>query len=243
MNVAVILAGGVGTRVGSQVPKQYIEVLGKPIIAYTLEKFQNHPQIDAIEIVCAPDMMDKVRGIVMDYGITKVQWYAPGGETFQDSTVNGLFHLKEKLCPEDIVLLHFAVGPMVTDEIIEDAIRVCELHGNAIASTEMDLCTCIKDDAYSTTQSILRETLMGFSAPWAFKFGEVCEVYETAIQQNILAELEPHTTSVYFALGKTLYFSKSVRTNIKITYKEDLDIFEGYLLLMQKRAAEREEQA
>lgn len=242
MNVAVILAGGVGTRVGAQIPKQFIEVLGKPVIAYTLEIFQKHPQIDAIEIVCVSAMMDKVRGIVADYGITKVQWYAPGGETFQDSTVNGLFHLKGELQPEDIVLLQFAVGPMVTDEIIADAIRVCQLHGNAIASTEMDLCTCIKDDAYSTTQSILRETLMGFSAPWAFRFGEVCEAYETVIRQNKLKELEPHTTSVYFALGKTLYFSKSSRTNIKITYKEDLDIFEGHLLLMQKRAAEKEGQ-
>ncbi len=242
MNIAVILAGGSGTRIGGPVPKQFIEVLGKPVMAYTLEIFQEDPQIDAIEIVCAPAMEAQVREIVETYGITKVRWYAPGGETFQDSAVNGLFALKGELDPMDIVLLQFAVGPMVTHEIIADAVRVCELHGNAIAANEMDLCTCIKDDDFCTSKSILRETLMGFAAPWAFRFGEVCGAYEEAIRRDILKDLEPHTTSLYFALGKTLYFSKSSRSNIKITYQEDLDIFEGHLLLMQKRAAEEERQ-
>lgn len=241
MNIAVILAGGVGTRVGSPVPKQFIEVLGKPVMAYTLEIFQNHPKIDAIEIVCARDMRERVRDIVTAYGITKVRWYADGGATFQDSTVNGLFRLKGILDPEDIVLLQFAVSPMVTPEIIDDALRVCSLHGNAIASEEMVLCTCIKDDEFSSTQSILRETLMGFSSPWAFRFGEVCEVYEEAIRRDILKDMEPHTTSVYFALGKTIYFSKTTRSNIKITQREDLDTFEGHLLLMEKRAREKRE--
>lgn len=238
MNVAVILAGGVGTRIGGPVPKQFINVLGKPIMAYTMEKFQNHPQIDAMAVVCAPAMREQVREIVETYNISKVRWYADGGATFQESAANGLFYLKQDLEPSDIVLLQFAVGPMVTEEIISDAIRVCGIHGNAIASNEMDLCTCIKDDAYSTSKSILRENLMGFAAPWAFRFGEVCEAYETAISKGILDQLEPHTTSLYFALGKTLYFSKSSRINIKITYKEDLDLFEGHLLLMQKRARE-----
>lgn len=129
MHVAVILAGGVGTRIGGPVPKQFIEVLGKPVMAYTLEVFQNDPDIDAMEIVCAPERMEQVKAMVETYGITKVRWYAPGGATFQDSTVNGLFRLKGELQPEDIVLVQFAVSPMVTDEIIRDAIRVCELHG------------------------------------------------------------------------------------------------------------------
>ena len=242
MNVAVILAGGTGTRIGGPVPKQFIKVQGKPIMAYTLEIFQAHPNIDAIEIVCAPDMQGRVEKIVSGYGITKVRWYAPSGPTFQDSTVSGLFHLKGILDPSDTVLLQFAVSPMVTPEIIDDALRVCALHGNAIASEEMVLCTCIKDDEFSSTQSILRETLMGFSAPWAFRFGEVCAVYEEAIRRNILKDLEPHTTSVYFALGKTIYFSKTTRSNIKITQREDIDTFEGHLLLMQKRARETEEE-
>lgn len=239
MNVAVILAGGVGKRLGGEIPKQFIKLLGKPIIAYTLEKFQNNLNIDAIEIVCIQSNMDEIRKIVAAYNITKVQWYVEGGKTFQQSAANGIFHLKNEIAPNDIVLLHFAVSPMVSDEIINDAIRVCKLHGNAIAADEMIMCTCIKDDEFSSTTSILRETLVGLNAPWAFVFGELCEAYEIAIGRGILEDLEPHTTSLYFFLGKKIYFSKSATNNIKITRKEDLELFEGYLLVQEKHGKDK----
>lgn len=238
MNIAIILAGGIGSRVGSDIPKQFIKVLGKPIMAYTLEKFQNNKNIDAIEIVCITSHIDYVKEIVSIYDITKVKWFARGGKTFQESAMNGVFYLKDKIKKEDIVLLHFAVSPMITDEIIDDAIRVCSIYGNAIPADEIIMCTCIKDNEYCSSQSILRETLVGLNSPWTFKFGEICEAYETAVKRKILDGIEPHTTSLMFALGKTLYFSKSATNNIKITRKEDLDTFEGYLLLQKKREKE-----
>ena len=134
----------------------------------------------------------------------------------------------------------FGVSPLTTDEIIDDGLRVAARHGNAIASDPMTLCTCVKDDEEGSTQPILRETLMGFANPWTFRFGELCTAYETARDQGMLDGLEPHTTSLYFALGKRIWFSKSATTNIKITTPEDLDIFEGYLLLQRKRQAEQE---
>ena len=97
------------------------------------------------------------------------------------------------------------------------------------------MCTCIKDDEYSTTQNLTRETIKGFSNPWAFKFGELCDAYEEVQKLGILDDIEPHTTSVYFALGKRLYFSRSSGYNFKITTKEDIDIFEGLLLLKAQR--------
>ncbi len=241
MNTAVILAGGQGTRIGADVPKQFIRVQGKPILAYTLEVFQKNRNIDAIEVVCHRDWQEAVEEILTQYHIDKARWLTTGGATFQESVMNGVFHLRDKLREDDIVVISFGVSPMTTDEIIDDSIRVCQAHGNAIASEDMVLCTCIKDDENSTTQGILRETLKGFSNPWSFRFGELCEAYETAQQQGILDTLEPHTTSLYLALGKRLYFSKTVSTNIKITTREDLDIFEGQLLLRQKRAAEKGE--
>lgn len=235
MNVAVVLAGGTGTRVGADVPKQFIKVMGKPILAYTLECFQGNRNIDAIEIVCHRDWVDEVRNIVRTYGISKTKWLTLGGETFQDSTINGIFHLRDVLSPEDIVVLSFGVSPFTTDEIIDDGIRVCKKYGNAIASEDMVLCTCIKDDEEGSTQNILRETLKGFANPWTFRYGELVEAYEEARRLGILETLEPHTTSVYLALGKKLYFSKTNRLNFKITTKEDLDIFEGLMLLKAKR--------
>jgi len=242
MTTAIILAGGTGTRIGASVPKQFIEIQGKPILAYTLEVFESSPSIDAIEIVSHRDWVEEVKGIAARYGITKTRWVTEGGDTFQESVMKGLFRLKGEIAPEDLVVISFGVSPMTTHEIIDDGIRVAALHGNAISSDPMTLCTCIKDDEESTTTSILRETLMGFANPWTFRFGEVVEAYETAMERGILGELEPHTTSLYFALGKRIWFSKSATTNIKITTPEDLDIFEGLLLLRQKRAMEEETQ-
>lgn len=238
MNIGVILAGGTGTRVGAGVPKQFIEVLDKPILAYTLEIFQKNENIDAIEIVCHKDWEDEVDGICEKYGITKKEWTCIGGATFQESTMNGIMNLKGKINAEDIVVISFGVSPMTPQEDIDDSIRVCKEHGNAIASADIDLCTCIKDDEFSTTQNIIRETLKGFANPWTFKFGELCEAYEEAVRRGILKSLEPHTTSLYLALGKRLWFSQSTSAQCKITHKEDIDIFEGYLLLKQKRESE-----
>ena len=238
MNTAIILAGGVGARVGASIPKQYIEIMGKPILAYTLDNFQRDDNIDAIEIVCHDSWAEEVRNICARWGIDKLRWIAPGGSTFQESTLNGINHLRDKLSPTDIVVISFGVSPFTTPDIIDDSIRIASEHGNAISAEDWALCACIKDDEYGTTQSLIRETIKGFSNPWTFRFGELCEAYDEAQRRDILKDLEPHTTSVYLALGKRLWFSKSSGHNFKITLKEDLERFEGLLLLKQKREAE-----
>lgn len=235
MNIGVILAGGTGTRVGAGIPKQFIRVQGKPILAYTLELFQENENIDAIEIVCHKDWVDEVEWICREYGIQKKKWICIGGETFQESVMNGIFHLKGEIDGSDIVVISFGVSPMTPQEDINDSIRVCEAHGNAIASVDIDLCTCLKDDERSTTQNLIRETLKGFANPWAFQFGELCDAYEEAVRRGLLDSLEPHTTSLYFALGKRLWFSQSTAIQCKITRKSDLDVFEGQLLLEKYR--------
>ena len=236
MNIAIVLAGGTGTRVGANIPKQFIQVMGKPILAYTLENFQNNPEIDFIEVVCHKDWINEVRVISEQYCINKLRWLTIGGETFQKSTMNGIYHLKGKVSDNDIVVITFGVSPMTTADIVNDSIRIAKKHGNAISAEDLVLCTCIKDDEFSTTQNLIRETIKGFSNPWTFRYGELCEAYEEVERRGILDEIEPHTTSVYFALGKRLWFSKSNGHNFKITTKEDLERFEGLLLLKQKKA-------
>lgn len=235
MNIAIILAGGTGKRVGAGVPKQFIEVMGRPVIAYTIEKYQNNANIDAIELVCIGSYIDKCKEMAELYGFDKLRWYVEGGATFQESTINGIMALKDKIGSEDTVLITFSVSPMVSDEIIDDAIRICALRGNAIPSDEIIMCTGIKDDEFSTTQNIFRETLVGFNGPQAFRYGELLEAYETAIAEGYADKIDPHTTSLYLYQGRRLWFSKSATTNIKITRPEDLDLFEGSLLLQQKR--------
>jgi 2-C-methyl-D-erythritol 4-phosphate cytidylyltransferase len=238
MNYAVVLAGGTGTRVGAGIPKQFIEIMGKPILIYTLENFQNDDEIDAIEVVCHKDWVDHVREICDKFGITKLRWLAVGGDTFQESVLNGVYNLRDEISPDDIAVISFGVSPFCSPDIINDSIRVAKEHGNGISAEDYVLCTCIKDDDYSSTQNLIRETIKGFSNPWSFRYGELVEAYDEVIAKGMLDDLEPHTTSVYFALGKRIWFSKTSALNFKISTRPDLDMFEGLLLLKEKRKAE-----
>ena len=123
MNVALIFAGGSGTRMNTKSkPKQFLELHGKEIIIYTLEHFERHPEIDAIAVVCIADWIDYLKSIIRKHGIDKVKWIVPGGETGQDSIFNGLEAI-HKDCPEDsVVLIHDGVRPLINRELISDNI-------------------------------------------------------------------------------------------------------------------------
>lgn len=235
MNIGVILAGGTGSRIGADIPKQFIEVAGKPILVYTIELFQKNENIDAIEVVCHKDWIAVVKQYVKDYKLTKVKWVILGGNTFEESTRNGVFNLKDKIKKNDITVISFGVAPMTTDEEINDSIRVAKRHGNGISAAKMDLLLCETEDDYSSNTFLTREKIRGFSNPWSFNYGELLEVYAEAERKDLIGRVEPHITSLYFTLGRTIWFSKSDRRDIKITYKEDLDTFEAYLLLKEKR--------
>ena len=235
MNVAVILAGGVGSRLGAGIPKQFVEVLGKPIIAYTLELFQRHREIDAIEIVCVSSHIDRMREIKEEYGLDKVRWINPGGATFQESVMKGIENLSGIVKEDDIAVVHFAVSPFIDDEIISDCIRVAKEKGNAISTTDFVLLSGIKDDETKSSTWIDRDSVAVMSTPHAFRHGYISRLYEKAVETGVIDEVEPHTTTMMYAMGETVYFSKGNQLNIKITRKEDLDLFEGFVLMKQKR--------
>lgn len=251
MNIAVILAGGVGNRVGAtdsdgkRIPKQFVKILGKPVLAYTVEVFQNNPDIDAIEIVCIESYIDYMHQMKEEYGFDKLRWVTCGGATFQESVMNGINHLKGIADDDDIVLVHFGASPFVTDEIISDAVRVCREKGNAISTTDYFLLsgkkkktTSVDDPENYTDEYISRDTIAVMSTPHAFKYSFVYQMYQEAVQTGVINEVEPHTTTLMYRMGKPIYFSKGSQTNIKITKKEDLDLFEGYLLMKEKHRKE-----
>lgn len=235
MNTAMILAGGIGARMGAGKPKQFVEIGGRPVIAHTLERFQNHPEIDGIEIVCVESHMDCVEKIVEQYQFSKVRWITQGGATFQDSVIRGVENLKGALEGTDIVLIHYAVSPFVTDEIISDAIRVAKEKGNCVSATPCYLLTGSNDDGRQSTRWVDRDKIMQLNSPQSFQYGYVVQLYREAEEREVLGQVEPHTTSLMYRLGRTIYFSKGSQANIKLTTKEDLDLFEGYLLLQKKR--------
>lgn len=245
MNVAVILAGGVGNRVGAGIPKQFIEILGKPVLAYTIEVFEKHSGIDAIEVVCHKAWKEYLHGMVQKFHLSKVRWITDGGETFQESVLNGVNYLEDKISRDDIVLVHFGASPFIQEYIISDCIRVCEEKGNAISTIDYFLLSgfkhskkSVEDPENYTDEYIDRDTVACMSSPHAFKYGFVKDLYDEAIATGIINEVEPHTTTLMYKMGKKIYFAKGSQTNIKITRKEDLDLFEGYVLMKQKHEAE-----
>lgn len=235
MNIAVILAGGSGSRFGAGKPKQYIEVLGKPVLAYTIEAFQKHAEIDAVEIVCAREWEGYVKDMVRAYHFSKVKWYARGGSTFQESVMNGINYLEQAADEDDILLVHYAASPFVSSEIISDAIRVCRKKGNCVSATPCFLLMGSNDDGMRSTTWVDRDRLMQLNSPQSFQYGYVRRLYERAVKEGLLAQVEPHTTSLMYKMGETIYFSKGNQTNIKITTKEDLELFKGWVLVKEDK--------
>lgn len=238
MNIAVILAGGVGSRLGAGKPKQFVEILGKPVLVYTIEKFQKHPEIDAIEIVCLESHIDYLKELVETYQLSKVKWIAAGGADFQESVMNGVNYLKGKCEEEDILLIHYGVSPFVENDIISDAIKVCSKYGNCTSATPIYLLTGSNDDGVKSTKWVDRDTIMGLNAPQTFRYSYVYQLYQEAVERDLLKDVEPHTTSLMYKMGRTIYFSKGNQTNIKITTKEDLALFEGYVLMKNRKNRE-----
>ena len=237
MNIAVILAGGVGSRVGYQTPKQFISILGKPVLVYTLEKFQNNPNIDFIEIVCLASYISVVEKYKQHYNLPKIKWIVSGGVSFSDSVYKGIMGLDGKVSPNDIVVVHFGASPFVEDDIIDDCIEVCKKKGNAISASPFFYLSAFKDPDNPTLVAgkwVSRDSLICMNSPHAFKYGYIFNIYKKAIESGIIQLVEPHTTTIMQFLGEKIFLSKGSQTNIKITTREDLELFEGYVLKKQK---------
>ncbi len=228
-NVGIILAGGVGSRVGRGIPKQFIEVLGKPIIAYTMDIYQRNPNIDYIEIVCIESHIDKLKEIVEKYGYTKVRWICQGGSDFQHSVINGVNNLSDDLEDDDIVLIHYAAAPFTSDYIINDSIKVSMEKGNSVSATPC-LLLLGKNEGDKSTTWVDRDAVIQLNGPQGFKYGYVKQLYDEAISKNLLEKVEPHTTTLMFYMDRTIYFAKGDQTNLKITTEDDLALFEGYVI-------------
>ena len=151
----------------------------------------------------------------------------------------GLKNLRNDLSSNDIVMIHMSVAPFIGDDIIDDAIKVCEEKGNAISENPCLLCMGTHDTDEYSTKSVLRETITGLNTPQVFYFGDLLDDYDKASQEGYLDLLEPHTTSLLYHHGKKLFFSKGSQLNIKITNQDDLDLFEAYCIMQKRRRGEK----
>ena len=237
MNYVVLLAGGIGNRLGAGIPKQFVEVLGKPVIAYTMQKYQEHPEIDGIELVCVDGFQEELKKIAEKYQITKVIKIVKGGSEYERSIMNGVEGLKGIAMPDDVVMIHWAASPFVTEDIISDNIRVCREKGNAMSACPAYLLYGTNDGEQSN-QNINRDTFKILAAPQSFLYKNIVSIYEEVGKRDLLNKIEAHTTAIMTELGIPIYFSKGSQTNIKITTKEDLEMFTGYVLAQKYKSGE-----
>jgi 2-C-methyl-D-erythritol 4-phosphate cytidylyltransferase len=231
MNIAIIIAGGSGNRMGQDIPKQFINVNDKPILIYTLESFQRHPQIDAIEVVCIEGWENVVWAYAKQYGISKLKWMAKGGKTGQESIRNGVYNLQDKVSDGDIIVIHDGIRPLVEAEVLTDVILKAQKYGNAVTSLPYNEQIFIinPEDETTTTQFIPRETLRRVSTPQAYRFDLLNAKYHEAFEKEIGIHGSHYTNTMMVELGVTLHFAAGSDKNIKLTTKDDLEIFKGYV--------------
>lgn len=229
MNVALILAGGTGQRMHQDIPKQFINVNDKPLIIYTLEAFQKHPQIDAILVVCIDGWHDILSAYAKQNKIEKLKWVINGGRTGQESIRNGVYYLEDICKDDDIVIIHDGIRPLVDETVLSDVIVKCQQYGNAVTSLPYNEQIFIKNDEYTTNQYIPRETLRRVSTPQAYKYAKLLWGYKKAFAENIGIQGPSYTNTMMADLGETLYFASGSDKNIKITTQDDLDLFKALL--------------
>ena len=230
--IGLLIAGGSGARMHQDIPKQFITVNEKPVIVYTLEAFQSHPEIDVIAVVCIEGWEQVLWAYARQFNITKLQYVIPGGENGQGSIRNGIYELEKHFSKDDIVLIHDAIRPMVSAEIISDNIRVAIQHGNAITVIPCAEAMLQTEDGVVSVGSYPRDRLKRTQTPQAFRLGQICELHRDALKAGITNSVASCTLMI--EMGKQVFFSTGSEKNIKLTTVEDIDIFKA--LLAAKRS-------
>ena len=236
MTIAIIIAGGSGQRMREEIPKQFIEVDGRPVIIYTLETFERCPEIDAVAVVCVEGWQEALRDYGARYGITKLRWVIDGGATAQESIRNGVFALEGVCRGDDIVVVHDGVRPMVEDFVLTDVLATCRKYGNAVTAMPYNEQIFIADDGLSTTRYIPRETLRRVSTPQAYRFALLDEKYHEAYEKKIGICGSAYANTMMVELGQRLYFAAGSDKNIKLTTQDDLALFKAYLKMSEEKA-------
>ena len=225
MNIALILAGGSGKRTEQDVPKQFLNVYDKPIIIYTLEIFQKHPDIDGIIVSCLEGWEEILRAYAREYKIDKLKWVVTGGENGQASARKALQALKDVCGQEDVVIIHDAVRPMVSGDIISDCIVTCKRHGNGLSAIRCQETIVQTDDGLSGSVNIHRDDIMRVQTPQAYFYDKAIWAHTIALEKGITNAV--YTNTLMLELGEEVYFSKGTTKNIKITTIEDVEIFKA----------------
>lgn len=228
MIAALLTAAGVGSRMGQDIPKQFMHVDNKPLIIHTLIAFQKHPGIDAIIVVTLPEWKAVLQAYAKQFNITKLRWIADGGLTGQESIYNGLQVLKKEMNSNDIVMIHDGNRCLVSADIISDSVATFIEHGSAVAAIPgVEAVFRSDDNGISSNISIPREQLFRTQTPHTYTLEKLLWAHEQAKLKGITNTAA--TCVLMQKIGEKVFFSKGSETNLKITTVDDMEIFEALL--------------
>jgi 2-C-methyl-D-erythritol 4-phosphate cytidylyltransferase len=233
VNVAVIFAGGVGSRMtAATMPKQFLEIHGKPIIVHTLEHFEAHPDIDAIVVAIHPEWRSHFEKLVRRNELTKVRWVVDGGGTGQESRHRALqaVHLD---CPDDtVVLVHDGVRPLIDADLITRNIEAVHAHGAAVTCTKFNE-TVISSQGERVDEVIPRDHIYVAQAPQSFLLGDLLALYDRAVAEGENDSID--SCSLMKRYGHDLHRVEGPRSNIKITTAEDFFMCRTFFEIVENR--------
>lgn len=224
MNIAIILAGGTGTRLGGNIPKQYIEVMGKPIISYCLEKFEKHRLIDNIVIVASEMWQDYIISWISKDNIKKFSGFAPAGSSRQHSIVNGMLKAKDiGATVNDNIIIHDAARPNVSEAIISNCMESLSNYDGAMPVLPVKDTIYLSENGENIMSLLNRDRLYAGQAPESFKYGKYLEIHN-GMTEDDLAKIRG-SSEIAYRHGLKIRMIHGDEHNYKITTKEDLNKF------------------
>lgn len=230
MNIALLTAGGIGNRMGQDIPKQFMTIDNIPVIIYTIKAFQDHPQIDGIAVVCLAGWEAPLRAYCNQFNITKLKWIFPGGNSNQESIQNGLKGLREAGCKDDdIVLVHDGVRPLVAQRIITENIESCKKYGYAVTGMICKEAIMEKVDDTVRNISIPRERLIRTQTPHTYHLGDLIKAHEEANMQHIENTVASCTLMSSLGINDQHLVIGSEKNGLKLTRTEDVELFKALI--------------
>lgn len=226
MNIAIVLSGGTGTRMKLSMPKQYVEVGGKPIIGYCLDTFQNAKSVDRIVIVCHSDYRSFIEQYVATNVISKVCAYAESGVSRQGSILNGLLACESFASAEDVVILHDAARPRVKEQMIDELTHLDGFDGMMPVLPVKDT-VYYTDDGKTIGKLLNRDKIFAGQAPESFVFGKYIAINKAVSTEEINATRG--SSEIAFKHGLSVKLVEGDEDNYKITTIADLEKFEDYI--------------
>ena len=218
---AVIFAGGIGQRMKSiDIPKQFLEIEGKPIIVRTMEHFSNHPMVDHMVVVCVENWRDELKRDIERFGIKKVIATVPGGASGHQSIHNGLVEVDKIAQPDDIVLICDGVRPMLSEQLITQCIEDARKYGSAVPVTPSIDSVLYSEDGENCNKNYTRKKMFITQAPQGYTMEKIMWAHGEAEKRG----MDPVSSGeLLIELGETIHIFQGIRENIKVTTPEDLE--------------------